>query len=137
MIISKEKKKEEALKRMKKWGIFYQTIEQFEKDDLVSISEPPIGAFYWVEGEELDNVRQFEEQYNALVYCIVRSYTQYGVMDAYLYVSDYKEEWSIDHKDQENWQQLVYVVNYDMPVCSEFGSIGLKRTLAGGLERVW
>ncbi len=54
MKISREEKKTEAIKRMKAWGIFDQTIKQFEKNNLVSISEPPFGAFYWVEGEELE-----------------------------------------------------------------------------------
>lgn len=137
MNISREEKKAEALKRMKSWGIFDQTIKQFEKEDLVSISEPPVGAFFWVEGEELEEMKRFEAENNALVYCIVRSYTSIGIMDAYLYVSDYKEEWEIDHEDQKEWQQLAYVINHQMPDCSEFGSIGLKRTIAAGLKRVW
>ncbi len=58
-------------------------------------------------------------------------------MDAYLYVSDYKEEWEMDRADQEAWQQVAYVVNWDAPVYSEFGSIGLKKTPAAGLLRVW
>lgn len=137
MNISREEKKAEALKRMKSWGIFDQTIKQFEKEDLVSISEPPVGAFFWVEGEELEEMKRFEAENNALVYCIVRSYTSIGIMDAYLYVSDYKEEWEMDHEDQKEWQQLAYVINHQMPDCSEFGSIGLKRTIAAGLKRVW
>lgn len=137
MKISREEKKIEAIQRMKKWGIFDQTIEQFEKEDLVSISEPPFGAFFWVEGEELEAVKRFEQEHNALVYCIVRAYTDFGKMDAYLYVSDYNEEWDMDHADQEEGQQLAYVVNYDMPDCSEFGQVGLQRTIAGGLRRTW
>ena len=137
MNISREEKKVEAIARMKKWGIFSQTIKQFEKEDLVSISEPLIGAFYWVEGEELERMKQFEEQHNALVYCIVRAFTEFGKLDAYLFVSDYKEEWQMDHEDQKAWQQLAYVVNWDAPDCSEFGSIGLQRTVAAGLKRIW
>lgn len=137
MNISREEKKAEALKRMKSWGIFDQTIKQFEKEDLVSISEPPVGAFFWAEGEELEEMKRFEAEHNALVYCFVRSYTSIGIMDAYLYVSDYKEEWEMDHEDQNEWRQLAYVINHQMPDCSEFGSIGLKRTIAAGLKRVW
>lgn len=137
MNISREEKKAEALKRMKSWGIFDQTIKQFEKEDLVSISEPPVGAFFWVEGEKLEEMKRFEAENNALVYCIVRSYTSIGIMDAYLYVSDYKEEWEMDHEDQKELKQLAYVINHQMPDCSEFGSIGLKRTIAAGLKRVW
>ena len=137
MNVSREEKKAEAVKRMKKLGIFGPTIRQFEKDDLVSISEPPFGAFYWVEGEELKKMKEFEEANHALVYCIVRSFTNIGKLDAYLYVSDYKEEWEMDHEDLKEWYQIAYVVNWDAPECSEFGSVGLKMTPAEGLARVW
>lgn len=137
MNVSRNEKKIEAVKRMKRWGIFNQTIRQFEKENLVSISEPPFGAFFWVEGDELEAVKKFEERYNALVYCIVRSYTEIGKMDSYLYVSDYKEEWEMDNTDQNESSQIAYVVNHDMPDCSEFGRVGLERTIAGGLKRVW
>ena len=137
MNISIEEKRIEAVVRMKRWGIYNGAISQFKKEGLVSISEPPLGIFFWVEGRELEAVKEFEKEHNALVYCIVRSYTTIGKMDAYLFVSDYKEEWEMDRRDQIDGQQLAYVVNYDMPDCSEFGSIGLAKTMAGGLRRTW
>lgn len=137
MNISREEKKAEAIRRMKKIGLFEQTIKQFEKDDLVSISEPPLGFFFWVEGVELAEMKEFERKYNALVYCIVRSYTEFGVLDSYMYVSDFKDEWEIDNDMLKDNEALVYVVNRNAPVCSEFGSIGFERTVAAGLLRVW
>lgn len=83
MNISREEKKIEAIERMKRLGIFSETIKQFEQEDLVSISEPPVGAFFWIEGEELEQMRRFEQRYNALVYVIIRSYTTIGKMDSY------------------------------------------------------
>ena len=47
MNISIEEKKREALCRMRLLGIFPETIRQFEEDGYVSVSEPPLGAFYW------------------------------------------------------------------------------------------
>ena len=67
MNISMEEKKVEAIARMKKLGIFPQTIKQFEDEGYISISEPPFGAFYWAEGEDLERIRQFEAEHNALV----------------------------------------------------------------------
>ena len=43
---SREEKKVEAIERMRLLKIFPQTISQFEKSDLVSVSEPPFGAFF-------------------------------------------------------------------------------------------
>lgn len=137
MNISREEKKTEAIKRMKAFGIFPQTIKQFEREGYISISEPPFGAFYWAEGEDLKRIRELEERNNVLVYLVVRSYMSLGKMDSYLYVSDCPEEWEQDRQDIRDGQQLVYVFNHDMPDCSEFGSVGLASTFAAGLRRTW
>ena len=117
--------------------IYPETIEQFKQEGLVSISEPPVGAFFWVDGEEFKEMKQWEQEHNALVYCIVRAYTSIGKMDAYLYVSDHKDEWADDREMLRNNETIAYVINRDMPVCSEFESIGIRRTIAAGLARTW
>ena len=137
MNISKEKKIIEAVTRMRILEIYPETIEQFKREGLVSISEPPVGAFFWVEGEEFKEMKQWEQEHNALVYCIVRAYTSIGKMDAYLYVSDHKDEWADDREMLRNNETIAYVINRDMPDCSEFGSIGIRRTIAAGLARTW
>ena len=135
--MTRDEKKIEAIARMKKAGIFPQTIKQFEEDGYVSISEPPVGAFFWAEGEDLQRIRDFEEKHNALVYLVIRSYTDFGKMDCYLYVSDYPEEWPQDREDLANSEPMAYVYNHDMPDCSEFGCIGTRRSIAAGLLRTW
>lgn len=137
MNISREEKKIEAIERMKKLGVFPETIKQFEQEDLVSISEPPVGAFFWIEGEELEEMKRWEQAHNALVYVIIRSYTSIGKMDSYLYVSDHKDEWQQDRAMLKRNETFAYVINRDMPDCSEFGSIGIRRTIAAGLARTW
>lgn len=137
MCITREAKKAEAIERMKLLKIFPETRRQFERDDYVSISMPPVGAFFWAEGEDLQRIRDFEERQNALVYLVIRSYTTIGMMDSYLYVSDYQEEWERDRHDLETGEPLVYVHNHDMPDCSEFGCIGIELTCAAGLSRTW
>ncbi|MEG1563821.1 MAG: hypothetical protein RR365_08855 [Bacteroides sp.] len=137
MEISREEKKVEALARMKLWGIYPPIVEQFKDEDLVSESVPPIGACFWIEGEQLARVREFEKKNNALVYHVVRSFTTIGEMESYLFVSNYPEEWEMDRADINDGQQLAYVYNHDMPDCSEFGSIGITLTAAAGLKRTW
>lgn len=137
MNISVDKKKVEAIARMKLLGIFPQTIKQFENEGLVSISEPPFGAFYWAEGEDLERIKQFEQEHNALVYVVIRSYTNIGKMDSMLFVSDYPEEWEMDQDDMKHDQQVAYVYNHDAPDCSEIGAIGIEGTPAAGLRRTW
>ena len=141
MKISREIKKEEAIKRMKKMGVFNETIEQFKNDNLVSISEPTpmfgitIGALYWLNDDQKRVVKNFEEEYNALVYLVVRSYTNIGIMDSLFYVSDHKDEWFMDNADLDEKYACVYVINYDMPECSEFGTIAWKEANGGILRQ--
>ncbi len=134
---SLEEKKAEAVRRMKAWGIYPPTIRQFEQQNLISESAPPLGACFWVEGEQLQRVRDFEKRQNALVYHVIHSYTNIGELESYLYVSDYPEEWDMDREDIKEGQQIAYVYNHDMPDCSELGAIGVELTLAAGLRRTW
>ena len=137
MNISVEKKKAEAIIRMKELGIFDETIRQFENWGKISISEPPVGAFFWIEGEDLERVKKFEQEYNALVFVAIRSYTTIGTMDSFLFISDYLEEWEDDHQALKNDEAIAYVYNHDAPDCSEIGFIGIELTLATGLRRTW
>lgn len=134
MSISIEIKKQEAIQRMKALGIFSQTIKQF-KSGLVSYSEPPMGANYWVDDDQKKIIKEFEEENNALVYFVIRSYTEFGKLDAFLYVSDYEEEWEMDRADISDDYALAYVYNYDIPEYSEFGSVVVQNRF-GGLVRV-
>lgn len=136
--VSIEKKREEAIKRMKLLKVFPKTIQQFAgKHHYVSISEPPFGAFYWASGEDLERIRKFEDEYNAVVYMVIRSYTSIGKMDSMLYVSDHEDEWADDVEDIKQMQAYAYVYNHDAPDCSEVGMIGMSRTVAAGIKRIW
>ena len=139
MKISIKEKKAEAIERMKALGIFPQTIRQFVDAGYISISEPPFGAFFWAEGKDLERIKQFEVEYNALVYVVIRSYTNIGKLDSYLFVSDYAEEWEIDRENICKLENglFAYVYNHDAPDFSEMGYIGIKSTVAAGLRRTW
>lgn len=133
----RDKQKAEAIARMRMLDIFPETIKQFDCDGKVSISESLARAFYWAEGWDLDRIEQFEEDHNALVYLVIRSYTTYGKMDSYLYVSQYEEEWTQDREDLKNRLPLVYTFNFADPQLSEIGYISIEKTVAGGLARIW
>ena len=134
---SKERKIQEAVKRMKAMQLHPDAIKQFEKQGLINFSQPPFGGLYWVEDEDLCILREWEQKNNGVVYHVIRSYTEFGVLDSYFYVSDYENEWQADMHDLGIGEALVWVRNNDDPECSEFGYIGFKRTPAAGLLRVW
>ena len=88
MNASIEAKKAEAVERMKLWGIYPPIIKCFEQEGIVSESAPPLGTCSQLEGEQLERVRKFEENYNAVVYHVIHSFTNIGELESYLFVSD-------------------------------------------------
>lgn len=134
MQIPKELKIEEAVRRMKALGIIDYAIEQFKEYGVVMVSEPPFGALFTINEEQKKLVEEFEKEYNAVVYMIIRCYSTIGEMDSFLYVSDYEDEWGMDNFDIDDGYPMTYTYNYDMPDCSEFGSIGVQQR-NGGLVR--
>lgn len=137
MNISIEEKKKEAIKRLKKLRVYEEVTEQFEKEGLINMSEPPFGACYWPTDNELAMIREFEQEHNAVVYHVIRSFMEFGTCDCYLFVSDYEEEWEQEVEYTKRGSAFVYVYNHDEPAFSEFGSVGIKLTPAGGLARTW
>ena len=140
MNVSREEKKIEAIKRLSRMGIIKDAIDQFEKENIVMVSEQTdfcgykIGALYWLDNALSNRVTDFEEEWNALVYLVVRSYTEMGVLDSYFYVSDHKDEWDMDYDDLADGYAMTYVYNNDEPAFSEFGSIGWREA-GGGIVR--
>ena len=72
MSVSRNEMKVEAVTRMEMLHVFPQTISQFKDDGKISMSEPPYGALYWIDGDDLERVEQFEEKHDALVYTVIR-----------------------------------------------------------------
>ena len=69
-------------------GIYPETIWQFEKHNLVSASEPPLGA---------------------LVYMVVRAYYKgLGKLDSYLFVGDYREDWDCNSQELTSGAAFVF-----------------------------
>ena len=81
-------------------------------------------------------VENFEKKYDAIVYHVIHQWTNIGELYSLLYVSSYEEEWEADREDLKNDRCLAYVINIDMPTCSEFGSIGVKR-FCNWIARIW
>ncbi len=132
----REKQKTEAIARLKLWGIYEETVKQFE-EDIISESAPPLGACFWLSDEQMERVLEFEESYDAVVYHVIHSYTNFGELENYLFVGRYEEEWEADREDIARGQQLAYVYNVTDPFCSDMGSIGIEETPAAGLRRTW
>lgn len=134
--VSRENKKAEAIKRMKALGLFNPCIKVFEKHDEVQLTEPNGGLYEFRDDAELnEKIKAFEEEHNALVYHVIHTYTQFGELYSFLFVSDYEEEWEMDNEDVKDGYAIAYVWNKSDDWCSEMGSIVVQERF-GGLVRV-
>ena len=134
--VSVEEKKAEAFSRMTSLGFFIEARE-FDRTGNIRLFLPNADLLVCVNNNELKRVRAFELSYNALVFAVIRTFTNNGVMDSYLFVSDYPEEWPDDRRLLTEGEATAYVYNHDAPYCSEVGSIGIRRFAVTGLCRIW
>lgn len=144
ILATPEEMKTEAIRRMKKLGYFKPSIELFEKEGAVMMNEPPVGAHYLI--DEFNSpetypliapvIEKLEKNNDRLVYAVIMSFSNLGKTFEFLYVEKQKEEWAFFDEDMKIGVTLCYCYNASTPDRSEFGSIGFKRTIAGGIERV-
>lgn len=135
MNISMEVKKAEAVDRLRRMDIIEDAIIQFYEDGTVMVSKNPYGFLDELSDEQKELVKEFEAEYNGLVYLVNRCNTEFGELLSLFYVSDHEEEWDMDNEDIESGYAMVYCINIDCPDFSEFGSIAF-RPVNGGVKRI-
>lgn len=122
----------EAIARMKALQLYPNTIDDLKKGK-VNVSKQ-MGALYWADEDEQKLIAKFESENDALVYHAIYTPTTFGRLFSMLFVSQYEEEWEMDHEDIECLTPLAMVINLDDEWCSDMGCIGVK-PLFGGLVR--
>ena len=139
--MNNNKKVDEAIVRLKMLGVHQNVIDDFtgkgyyKGKRVINYSER--GILYWVENDKWKEIiSQFEKKYNALVYHVIYSRTNFGNMLSLLYVSDDEEEWEMDRGAIIEGYSYAYVENLDDPFCSEIGSICIKPFM-GGVVRTY
>lgn len=93
-----------------------------------------------VKDGEMDLIRainNFEKNYNAYVYHIIYTKSNFGNLYSMLYVSNNTEEWKADRKDLQNKECYTYVYNKSDEVCSEIGLIGVEKADTNLLTRTF
>ena len=78
MNVSMEDKKVEAVKRLKMMKLHPNVAKEFEHKGLINFSEPPFGGLFWADKVDLERIRAFEKENNALVYAGIRNFTNIG-----------------------------------------------------------
>lgn len=134
--MERQKKIDEAIKRMKELKIFDDTIKSFQEG---KISQSISGFMYWIDENTENNLAQkiaeFEAEHNAVVYYVITTNTNFGLLYNLLFVGDDESEWAFEHEDMADNYVFSYVINNDEPLFSEFGTIVIDQQY-GGLVRV-
>ena len=133
MKTTNEQKKIEALERMRTLKLYPNIIKEFEKENIVNMSENG-GFLYWLNDEQKEIVSDFEAEHDALVYHVIHDFTGFGELLTFFYVSDDDEEWEYDRTDLKDGYACAYVKNLSDDLFSEFGSVCFKQQF-GGLVR--
>ena len=137
-IATKREMKQEGIRRLYNLHILEPVIRDFKKGVLQK-SETWDGLLYWLEDEEKEIVKEFEEKTGCLVYHVIVTPATFGGEDTILYnllyVSKYKEDWWAEEYDAIYNIQKVYCVNTIRRECSEYGCIEIER-VNGGLRRI-
>ena len=127
---------EECLRRLKMLDLHPNVAKEFCEEGKLNLSQGAI--LFWLNDEEKQMVKEWEEKTGNMVYHIIKGYYVFGTCYSFLYVSDEPgedtEEWEWDREDLENGCPLVYVKNVTDSLCSEYGSICIESRY-GGLLR--
>jgi hypothetical protein len=115
---------------MKLFSLNQDVINEFITDNTLYKSEN-IGVLYLLNDEEKQIVKEFEKEHNAVVYHIIKSYTEFGTLLNMFYVSQYIEEREYDIGNIPENRQLCYVKNLSDECCSEFGYICFRKSIGG------
>ena len=136
MNIKSKQKKEKALQIMQKLDIYAPYIRGFREENQVCFFESFGGFRAYQEPELMAKIKEFETQYNVLVYAVTHEYTNFGECYDFLYIPDYKSDWKYMLMAQKTMFYVsAYVWNKSDDMCSEFGTIGI-RSFGGGIKRV-
>ena len=136
MNITMQQKKNKAIQIMQKLDIYAPYIRGFREENQVCFFESFGGFWAYQEPELMAKIKEFEAQYNVLVYAVTHEYTDFGECYDFLYISDYKSDWKYMLMPQKTMFYVsAYVWNKSDDICSEFGTIGI-RSFGGGIKRV-
>lgn len=134
-MITKEKMRKEAIKRMKMFGICSKAITALEQHDQVCISME--NGVFPIKNDELNKeIKEFEQQHNTYVYHCIYTVGEFGIMYSLLYVSKYAEEWRSEIMAIQKGFPTARVINIDNPDLSDSGAIAVL-PLFGGLRRIY
>ena len=107
MNITIENKKQKAIELMQKLDIYKPYIKGFKEKTDVCFFECFGGYWAYQEPELMAKIKEFEEQYNVLVYAVTHEYTDFGECYDFLYISDYHDLYIIENDNEKQFIERV------------------------------
>ena len=127
----------EAIRWMNILGVNKDIVKLFEDHDIVMACSGTTGTYLPLADPMLEaQIREFEQQWDDLVYMVIRTPSPYGWLDSLLFIDNYQDEWEFASQELKDGYVLSWTINQDHPFCSDMGSIVVKRTESGGLIRL-
>lgn len=126
--------KDEIIDRMKLLHLHPNVINEFKNERKLNMSVSPLGSLYWLTEDEMQMVKNFEQEHQDLVvYHILKTFTRdFGIVYDLLYVSNDEEEWETDRKNIKD----DLVMSRTLTEFAESGLIKIK-CINGGIIRAF
>lgn len=125
----KQKQLKEALERMELMGLA-EPIQKGLEQNIVYKSLQD-GILDNTNEDDKKIIEDFEKKHKGLVYHIIETKTEFGLLKSLLYVSREKNLWKEEKEQLQQGYAFSYVVNVDEPAFSEFGTIGIGPSISG------
>ena len=134
--MNKSEMKKIAIEHLKALNIYRPYITEFRKNGTVTMFEG-FGGYYINEMNgytELESrIKEFERDYEAMVYAVTHEYLEFGECYTFLYVD--KDDPNNLTIDDGLYYVYAYVWNKTMEYCSEFGTVGIQSSYGGIVRR--
>lgn len=134
--MNKSEMKKIAIEHLKALNIYRPYITEFRKNGTVTMFER-FGGYYINEMNgytELESrIKEFERDYEAMVYAVTHEYLEFGECYTFLYVD--KNDPNNLTIDDGLYYVYAYVWNKTMEYCSEFGTVGIQSSYGGIVRR--
>lgn len=129
-------KKKKAIELMKKMDIYKPYIRGFEESNKICFFEQYGGYLAEQEPALYEKIKEFEKEYDCIVYAVTHELTEFGELFDFLIVTDDPDEWDdIVYSEGNRHMVYAYVWNKTDDFCSEFGSITIQ-SFGGGIKRI-
>lgn len=128
---------QEAIWRMRKLSIPDEIISKFASSGVLSVFIPTLESYAEADEDVLKQALECESLYGVMVFFVIRSYTDAGVIDSLLIASPSANEIRSERAFLEKGATYAYIYDHANPGMSEISLIGIERVDGGVCRKFW